>query len=761
MRIIGLTILASACLTAAAQDHKANLDQATAAYLRPLQSGQNQAIRLHTDKAHYKLGATIFFRVYLFHAISMKPLTSARVHLDLYDQQDSLVSSVLLNSASHEMDGGLKTSSRWKPGTYIIRVYTAEMAGSPQVGPPYEQSVFLFGNADDVAPQALAPAYRPGIGFYPEGGSLINGLDNTIAFRAINEAGEPMQVSGYLKDDQGKVVETFKTTVPGFGKFSFMPSTHRRYQGVIIMPDKTERSFPLDPSTPGAWQLSLVRTQGRNLVFRVAQGDSLYPLKPTSYVAAISRGRVAFAGIGKGVYEISIPMDSLRKGSSDILLFNDAQQLVSRRQVTLHDGGAVLAVNPDKTSFASRELVQLELDLKDAGGQPMSGIFSISVTDDRYTGPGMPVLRDPWMDITDPLVATPAMYEPVTDSAMWIRGVARKGDGSAAPGFVANLMSTEFNLVLTDTTTDSGAFGYHVPEFYEGRSFGVQVTDAKGAIVPVTLEPELQYHRWPAGIRRWVADTTALTAAYRRADADSFMTGQTMMAIRNANAQGQGGKGKKQAQADVANRNSRMITAEQLNRLGLGNTAQAVMMLPGIVMVNNKITIRGGTPGIDGSSGNLEPLVVTDGVPATNSGVAEYLNSLSPQNIESIEVMTGPEAAQFGTRGINGVILVKTSKNLRELPFDPKSGLRYITPQGYHKAPEFYIPPYGEPSVRYLSFMDNRSTIYWNGELLTDKNGKARVSFYAADQPATYTIHVKGISAKGDLLDKTITIGKK
>jgi hypothetical protein len=204
-----------------------------------------------------------------------------------------------------------------------------------------------------------------------------------------------------------------------------------------------------------------------------------------------------------------------------------------------------------------------------------------------------------------------------------------------------------------------------------------------------------------------------------------------------------------------------MITAEQLNKLGLGNTSQAVMMLPGIIMVNNKITIRGGTPGIDGSSGNLEPLVVTDGVPATNSGVAEYLNSLPPQIIESIEVMTGPEAAQFGTRGINGVILVKTSKNLRDLPFDPKNGIRYITPQGYHKAPEFYIPPYGEPNVRYLSFMDNRSTIYWNGELLTDKNGKARVSFYAADQPTTYTIHVKGISAKGDLLDKTITIGKK
>jgi TonB-dependent SusC/RagA subfamily outer membrane receptor len=141
--------------------------------------------------------------------------------------------------------------------------------------------------------------------------------------------------------------------------------------------------------------------------------------------------------------------------------------------------------------------------------------------------------------------------------------------------------------------------------------------------------------------------------------------------------------------------------------------------------------------------------------------VSIYLNSIPPQLIESIEVMTGGEAAQFGSRGFNGVILVKTVKQMRDLPFDPKTGFRYIMPQGYHKAPEFYMPRYDEPAVRSLNHTDNRSTIFWSGEVVTDKTGKARVKFYAADRPETYTIHVKGMSAKGDLLEKTITIGKK
>jgi len=98
-----LTALASVWLAAFSQDHKANLDEATAAIVRELQSGQNQQVMVHTDKPHYKLGNTVYFRVYLFNAITHQPLKSARIHADLFDPSDSLVASLLLNSASFEM----------------------------------------------------------------------------------------------------------------------------------------------------------------------------------------------------------------------------------------------------------------------------------------------------------------------------------------------------------------------------------------------------------------------------------------------------------------------------------------------------------------------------------------------------------------------------------------------------------------------------------------------------------------------------------
>jgi hypothetical protein len=90
-----------------------------------------------------------------------------------------------------------------------------------------------------------------------------------------------------------------------------------------------------------------------------------------------------------------------------------------------------------------------------------------------------------------------------------------------------------------------------------------------------------------------------------------------------------------------------------------------------------------------------------------------------------------------------------------------QKGIQYIFPVGYHNKQPFYIPPYDSYGVREESFTDNRSTIYWNGEIVTDATGKAGFWFYTADLPATYTIRVKGVTAKGDIIDELKTINRK
>jgi len=99
---------------------------------------------------------------------------------------------------------------------------------------------------------------------------------------------------------------------------------------------------------------------------------------------------------------------------------------------------------------------------------------------------------------------------------------------------------------------------------------------------------------------------------------------------------------------------------------------------------NLAITKNSGDPGagafiqIRGQStitGNLQPLIVIDGVPMSNSSIGggvdgvvqqSRLNDINPEDIANVEVLKGAAAAAvWGTRASNGVIIVTTKKGKR------------------------------------------------------------------------------------------------
>ena len=82
-------------------------------------------------------------------------------------------------------------------------------------------------------------------------------------------------------------------------------------------------------------------------------------------------------------------------------------------------------------------------------------------------------------------------------------------------------------------------------------------------------------------------------------------------------------------------------------------------------MGSSRVVIRGETS----IAGNNQPLFVVDGIPVDNSqlnsaGARDYANTISdinPEDIESISVLKGPNAAAlYGSRAAAGVIIIKT-----------------------------------------------------------------------------------------------------
>ncbi|UMB62004.1 TonB-dependent receptor plug domain-containing protein [Lutibacter sp. A80] len=77
--------------------------------------------------------------------------------------------------------------------------------------------------------------------------------------------------------------------------------------------------------------------------------------------------------------------------------------------------------------------------------------------------------------------------------------------------------------------------------------------------------------------------------------------------------------------------------------------------IPGVrVQSDNTILIRG-TSSINAST---SPLFVVDGSPVSS------ITNISPQFVENISVLKGPETAIYGVRGSNGVILITLKKKI-------------------------------------------------------------------------------------------------
>jgi TonB-dependent starch-binding outer membrane protein SusC len=116
------------------------------------------------------------------------------------------------------------------------------------------------------------------------------------------------------------------------------------------------------------------------------------------------------------------------------------------------------------------------------------------------------------------------------------------------------------------------------------------------------------------------------------------------------------------------------ITAKDFQK---GNIASSEQLLQGKV-AGLQVTNGGGSAGggstiriRGGASLNAsnDPLIVIDGVPVDNNnlpGSGNYLNTINPNDIESISVLKDASAtALYGSRASNGVILITSKKGLK------------------------------------------------------------------------------------------------
>ncbi len=137
------------------------------------------------------------------------------------------------------------------------------------------------------------------------------------------------------------------------------------------------------------------------------------------------------------------------------------------------------------------------------------------------------------------------------------------------------------------------------------------------------------------------------------------------------------------------------------------------------------------------------PVLLIDGVVIDD---AAKIANMDPDLVEKIDVIK--ERYLVGDFLFLGLVNVITRAGDFSNAVLPNYALR-LQYRVTEPVNTFSAPDYSTPEMKQRRIPDFRNTLYWNPDLIPDKNGKATVEFWSSDYAGEYVIDVQGLTDRG------------
>ncbi len=642
--------------------------------------------------------------------------------------------------------------------------------------------------------------------FFPEGGELVNGLRSKIAFKAINQNGMAEEVQGSILDNSGNEVATFSSQHLGMGVFPLEPQQGKQYTAKVTAADGSQFTAPLPVASNAGFTLSINNNLGDSLYIKVA---AVNVPDTAFYLVAQSGGKYLYVAARKlsgKVLTASIAKDRFPSGIIQFTLFSQKGEPLNERVIFIQNSDQVdLSLTADKTAYAPGEKVNFRLDAKGKDGNPSIGTFSVSVIDENK----VPVdqntentiltdlllkselagyIQDPNYYFINPDDRTKAdldllmltqgyhrfewkkILSNTNSSPVYLpeKGFSITGKVTTPTGKpVANgkvFLTSPKHMVALDTLTDqNGKFGFNDLLFADTAKVVVNAKKANGGnnVVLTIDKPSFPpVHQDGNGQNGYIENHFALTGeqvqqAYKSWRQDSLshviqlkevkVTDHKIppihpdYAVLLKHSENLNGPG----QAD------QVIMGDQL--VGCANIADClVYLLRGGV----RFAYNGPTPIVYSTHTPVALTGPTKPMAVLLNGVIQgqdVLGLISTSDVQSIEALESPMySAIYGSAATGGLIIITTKYGDEANYITPlQPGLTLYSFKGFYKAKEFYSPKYTVDKK--VTLADNRKTVYWQPNIVTDKDGKASFDYFNAGSAGKYRVVIEGVDGNGKL----------
>ena len=374
-----------------------------------------EKVWLHTDNECYFVGDTLWYKAYVVRADNLRPTNMSRIlYVELLSPDGLLVErqNVIVSSRGFSCGQFVLRDSLYS-GYYELRAYTRWMLNFGVGHARYSRDdTWLFYNKQMAADyyrtwdglfSRVLPVYSkpetPGdydarrmyqrprtrlpkvkkdnllVTFYPEGGHLVEGVENRVAFEAVDQHGEAQNLKGQVLFSSGRQPLDISAVHMGRGSFTVVPDG--RPMTARFSFRGRQYDFPLPKAEPDGVSLML---NGDKAVLQCRQ-SAVPPLA----VAVLCRGALHHfdtLSSWSGRTVVTLPADSLPTGVNELVVFDAEGRIRASRLFFVnhheHDAALITAPLNPRHSYQPYEQIQLPVTVS---GVSQPTVFSLSVRD--------------------------------------------------------------------------------------------------------------------------------------------------------------------------------------------------------------------------------------------------------------------------------------------------------------------------------------------------------------------------------------------
>ncbi len=763
-----------------------------------------EKIYLHFDKEHYIAGETIWFKAYLMTGFYPSNYSST-VYVSLLNDSGRAIQELFLPVIRTAAVGNFELSPELRQGRYTVMAYTKRLMnfGSAYF---YNKSISIY-NPVTPLPSAVGTTPAVRVDFMPEGGSMVAGINNIVAFKAVDDHGFPVSVEGEIKNSKGVLFATFESVHDGMGKFQVTPLADETYYAEVLIDKRIKTIVDLPKAKISGIGLRVLNA-GNKILFSINREKVASEIMAPGYLFAVMENEVVFKKELPATGNVvgTIPLDSVSSGILQLTVFTKEHQPLAERLVFVNtaDYQAKGDFTLDTVSLAPRGRNSFSFLMQDT----LRGTFSVSVTDadhDRAVTDKENILSR--MLLTNGLkgyVHNPSYYfsskgSKVTadmdlvmlthgwrlynwDQVIYYRlpAMLKKDDdfitikGKAYNNFSMKLLknTTLSGFVKLRDSTDNfinlpidagGNFEMKGLIFQDTISFTFQNSDPKNrsTFLDIQSAPVNQGYNFnplyvPGKVNPFGPPDPGAVGNIRTAYND-LVRERNQKAVTLANVQ--------LAAATARSKSKAVEDRYRTNNLYSGGVHTSIDFISDPPKSNLSMNIfeylkgRLSSVNITGSLGNYflnfrSARSLTGGpIP-----MAVFLDEMqvTPDQLSTVRVGDVAMVKVLGTgfvgiSGSGGALAVYLKKGVDMATGASFNGLKTVKLIGYSPTKEFYSPDYFR--MEKIPGEDNRITLYWDPYLETDpSNRKMIIPFFNADKTRNLKVVLTGTTEDGKLL---------